>query len=154
MIWTDMYKSLQKKVVEGAIMGTHGALVMGFPDVCKYVNVTLFFGVAGNNGFSINLDVWKKMPKEIQKILQEEVDKTVDWFNNTVMTKLGDDDMKALNEKGVTVYIVPKAERDRWEKVFTSYNEKQIAAFGEFGQKIKKIADANKPLPYTERGMY
>jgi hypothetical protein len=71
------------------------------------------------------------------------------------MTKLGDDDMKAIKGKGVSIYILPKTERDRWEKLFTSYNEKQIASFGDFGQKVKKVADdMNKRYPYTERGMY
>jgi hypothetical protein len=71
------------------------------------------------------------------------------------MTKLGDDDMKGFKEKGVSVYIVSKAERDRWEKLFTSSNEKQMVSFGEFGQKVKKIADdANNRHPYTERGLY
>ena len=153
IMWTDMYESLQKKVIDATTQSSHGGVVMGMTDVCK--QLTVFHGIAAWNGYTINLDVWKKMPKDIQKLLQEEVDKTVDWFNNTVMTKLGDDDMKVLKEKGVTVYIVPKAERDRWEKIFTSSNEKQIAAFGEFGQKVKKIADdANKLYPYTERGMY
>lgn len=152
IMYTDMYEALQKKVVDSTVQGSHGGLVLGMTDVCKHL--TIFMGIALWNGYTINLDVWKKMPKEIQKILQEEVDKTVDWFN-TLMTKLGDDDMKGFKEKGVSVYIVSKAERDRWEKLFTSSNEKQIASFGEFGQKVKKIADdANKRHPYTERGLY
>jgi TRAP-type C4-dicarboxylate transport system substrate-binding protein len=153
VMWTDFYESLQKKVIEAVTMSSHGGLVMGMTDVCKHL--TIFHGIAAYNGFSINLDVWKKMPPNIQKILQEEVDKTVDWFNITVMTKLGDDDMKAIKGKGVSIYIVPKAERDRWEKLFISSNEKQIASFGDFGQKVKKVADdMNKRYPYTERGMY
>jgi TRAP-type C4-dicarboxylate transport system substrate-binding protein len=153
IMWTDMYESLQKKVIDATTQSSHGGLVMGMTDVCKHL--TVFHGIAAWNGYTINLDVWKKMPKEIQQILQEEINTTVDWLNNTVMTKLGDDDMKALKEKGVSIYIVPKAERDRWEKMFTSYDEKQIASFGDFGQKVKKIADdANKRYPYTERGMY
>jgi len=152
IMYTDMYEALQKKVVDSTVQGSHGGLVLGMTDVCKHL--TIFMGIALWNGYTINLDVWKKMPKEIQKILQEEVDKTVDWFN-TLMTKLGDDDMKGFKEKGVSVYIVSKAERDRWEKLFTSSNEKQIASFGEFGQKVKKIADdANNRHPYTERGLY
>jgi len=153
IMYTDMYEALQKKVVDSTVQGSHGGLVLGMTEVCKHL--TVFMGIALWNGYTINLDVWKKMPKEIQKILQEEVDNTVDWFNNTVMTKVGDDDMKGFKEKGVSVYIVPKAERDRWEKMLISSNEKQMASFGEFGQKVKKIADdANKRHPYTERGLY
>jgi TRAP-type C4-dicarboxylate transport system substrate-binding protein len=112
-------------------------------------------GVSGWNGYSINLDLWKKMPKHIQEILQEETVKAADWMTKTTCTVLGDGDMKAFKEKGVSVYFVPKAERDRWEKMLTPYKEKQLVTFGELGQKIKKIAeDANKRHPYTERGLY
>jgi TRAP-type C4-dicarboxylate transport system substrate-binding protein len=153
IMYVDLYEALQKKVIDSAVQGSHGGLVFGMTDVCKHI--TIFAGIALWNGYTINLDVWKKMPPNIQKILQEEVDNTMDWFNNTVMTKLGDDDMKAFKEKGASVYIVPKAERDRWEKMFISSNEKQIASFGEFGHKVKKIAeDANKRYPYSERGLY
>jgi TRAP-type C4-dicarboxylate transport system substrate-binding protein len=98
IMWTDMYEALQKKVIDATTQGTHGALVMGMMDVCKHA--TIFFGVAAWNGFSINLDVWKKMPKHIQNILQEEIDWTADWMNKTTGTVVGDNDMKAFKEKG------------------------------------------------------
>ncbi len=153
IMWTDMYESMQKKVIDATTQGTHGGLILGLPDICKHL--TIFLGVSGWNGYSINLDLWKKMPKHIQEILQEETVKAADWMTKTTCTVLGDGDMKAFKEKGVSVYFVPKAERDRWEKMLTPYKEKQLVTFGELGQKIKKIAeDANKRHPYTERGLY
>jgi len=153
IMWTDTYESLQKKVIDATIQGTHAMVVMGMTDVCKHV--TLFFGMGAPNGYTINLDVWKKMPQHIQKILQEEIDRAADWMNETVMTKVGDEDIKAFKEQGVSVYIVPKAERDRWAKALDPYVKKQIGAFGELGPKVQKVADdANKLFPYSERGMY
>ena len=153
IMWTDMYESLQKGVIDATTQSTHGALVMGMTDVCKHV--TLFFGAALWNGFQINLDLWKKMPKDIQKILQEEATATAEWMNNITDTKIGKDDVKKYKEIGVAVYILPKAERDRWEKALTPHIEKEISRFGEFGQKVKKIADdANRKHPYSPEGMY
>jgi TRAP-type C4-dicarboxylate transport system substrate-binding protein len=153
VMWTDMYESLQKKVIDATTQGPHGALVMGMTDVCKFA--TIFFGIAGWNGFQINLDIWKKMPKNIQQILQEEATAVAEFMNATVETKLGDDDFEAFRKNGVEIYIVPKAERDKWIEKLTPYKEKQIAGFGEFGQKVMKIVnEANKRYPYTERGMY
>ena len=153
VLWTDMYESLQKKVMDATTTGPHSFVVMGMADVCKHA--TIFFGLAGWNGFSINLDVWKKMPKHIQKILQEEAITTAEWMNNIVDTKLGEDDLKKMEEKGVAVYIVPKAERDRWVEKVAPYRDKHIASFGEFGQKVKKIVDdANRKHPYSQKGMY
>ena len=79
------------------------------------------------------------------------MDWTVDWFHKTYET-LGYEDIKAFKQKGVTIYVVPKAERNRWEKMVAPYKEKQIASFGEFGQKVKQIADdVNNRYPYKER---
>ena len=47
IMWTDIYESLQKKVVDGAIMGTHGGLISNFTDVCK--SVTIFYGLVCRN---------------------------------------------------------------------------------------------------------
>jgi hypothetical protein len=45
---------------------------------------------------------------------------------------------------------VPKGERARWAAMLAPYRDKQMASFGEFGLKIKQIAEeANKRFPYT-----
>lgn len=149
IMWTDMYESLQKKVVDAATQGTHGAIAMKITDVCKHS--TLFFGLGSWNGFSINLDVWKKMPPNIQKILQEEVTASVDWMHK-LMPKLDEDDVKFMKQNKVEVYLVPAAERERWVKATAATKEKMLSSVGEFGAKIRKIADeANKKFPYKER---
>jgi TRAP-type C4-dicarboxylate transport system substrate-binding protein len=153
IMWTDLYESLQKKVIDATLMGTHGGVVMNTIDVCK--NVALFAGVIGFNGWSINLDVWKKMPPGVQKMLSEEAEAAAERINKAVDSEVGEYDMKKFKEKGVNPYFVPKAERGRWEAKLASYKEKTIGSLGEFGQQVKKIADeANKKYPYTERGTY
>jgi TRAP-type C4-dicarboxylate transport system substrate-binding protein len=153
IMWVDMYEAMQKKVVDANTQGTHGGLILGLPEVCKYI--TIFFGIALWNGYTINLDVWKKMPGSIQKILQEEVDKAADWMTKTTCTVVGDGDIKAFKEKGMDVYFLPKAERERWKKQLEPYKQKQLDSMGELGQKIKKIADeANKKHPYSQRALY
>ena len=153
IVWTDAYESLQKKVIDATTQGTHGGLIMGLTDVCKHV--TLFLGAALWNGFEINLDIWKKMPKNIQQILLEEATAVAEYMSEVTETKIGEDVIKAFKKNGAEVYILPKAERDKWEKKLAPYRDSQIASFGEFGQKVMKIAnEANKRYPYTERGMY
>jgi TRAP-type transport system periplasmic protein len=153
IMWTDTYESLQKKVIDATLQGTHGGVAMNMIDVTKHV--TLFYGIAGWNGWSINLDAWKKLPPNIQKMLQEEAQAAADHMNRTVDGELGDYDTKKWKEKGVTPYFVSKADRDKWEAKVAPYRDKTLAGFGEFGQQVKKIADeANKKHPYTQRGMY
>jgi TRAP-type C4-dicarboxylate transport system substrate-binding protein len=146
IMWTDFYESLQKKVIDGVSNGTHGSINTNLVDVCKYV--TLYFGLAQWNGFSINLDVWKKMPPNIQKILQEEATNSVAKMHK-IMTKLDQDDLKKLKEKNVEVYTLPPSERERWVKALVPVAEKQLAGMGDFGKQVKTIADeANKKFPY------
>jgi TRAP-type C4-dicarboxylate transport system substrate-binding protein len=153
LMWTDTYESLQKKVVDANLQGSHGAVSTNIIDVTKYA--TMFFGNASWNGYSINLDVWKKMPPDIQKILQEEANAAAAWMNKNTNSKLVNVDVKAYKDKGVSVYYVPKAERDKWEKRVAPYRDKMVANTGEFGRKVKKIVDAvNKKYPYTEKGTH
>jgi TRAP-type C4-dicarboxylate transport system substrate-binding protein len=148
----DMYESLQKKVVDGAIFGSHGGVVFAFTDVCKHF--TAFSGSSAFNGYSINLNVWKKMPPHIQKILQEETSRAAEWNSNLVVTELADRDLKVFKEKGVNVYYLPRAEREKWAKEFDSVKDKELSGAGELGMKIRKIAEnANKKHPYSEKGM-
>jgi TRAP-type C4-dicarboxylate transport system substrate-binding protein len=149
IMWTDFYESLQKKVIDGATNSMRGHVSMNLIDVCKHY--TVFYGVAAFNGFSINLDVWNKMPKHIQQLLQEEVASSVEWFHKTWGLTVEADDVKTFKQKGVSIYTLPSGERERWVQVLTPLKEKQLASLGVFGQKVKQIADeANKRYPYSE----
>jgi len=148
IVFFETFEALAKKTVDAAAQSAHGGVVFSFPDVCKYF--TAFFSVPASAGYSINLDVWKKMPPHIQKILQEETARAGDWMDNVMVTGLPDSDLKVFKEKGVTVHYLPKAERDRWAKQLDPYVEKQLSSFGDLGQKVKKIAEeVNKKYPYV-----
>jgi TRAP-type C4-dicarboxylate transport system substrate-binding protein len=148
IMWPDLYESLQKKVVTGTVCNIHAAKVMNLFDVCKFATVA--FGPVSYQGLSINLDVWKKMPPHIQKILQEEADASNTQLGKT-FSKLVADEVKECTQKGVTFYFLPNAERERWVKATAAYRDKQLTGFGDFGAKVKQIADeANKKFPYKE----
>ncbi len=149
IMWTDLYTSLQKGVIDGTTTGTHGSLETGLMDVCSHV--TIFFGAAAWNGYSINLDVWNSMPKHIQQILQEEIDWAVDWTHN-MMVKWEDEDMQAYKRLGTKVHIVPTAERRKWEEVLRPLKEEQLRRMGGLGLRVKQIADdVNARYPYHVR---
>jgi TRAP-type C4-dicarboxylate transport system substrate-binding protein len=153
VMWTEMFEALQKKVIDGAVQGTHGMVATQLYDVVK--NGTIFFGIVGWNGYTINLDVWKKMPQHIKDILQEEADRAMDWMSEITTTKLPADDMKVFKEKGVSVYILPKAEREKWESIVAASNKAEFEKFGDFGQKVKSLADdLNKRFPYSEKSLF
>jgi TRAP-type C4-dicarboxylate transport system substrate-binding protein len=148
IMWTDLYESLQKHIIDAAAQTTHGAIAMNLMGVCDYI--TPFFGHANFNGYTINLDAWKKMPPNIQKILQEEIDRACKQAEGAFL-KLPAEDAKILKQKGKKIYVLPKAERAKWAALMAPYKEKQLASYGEFGAKVKEIAEeANKKYPYEE----
>ncbi len=148
--WTDLFESLQKHVIDATMQTGHGAVAMQIVDATKYI--TPFYGHGAWNGYTINLDVWKKMPPNIQKILQEEVDVACDWMAKTELKLAYEDDPKAVKKKGLKTFVLSKAERDKWAAQAAPLQEKQIAALGDFGRKIKAIADeANTKFPYDDK---
>jgi TRAP-type C4-dicarboxylate transport system substrate-binding protein len=148
IMWTDLYSALEKGVVDDGIMGLHGVIQLGITDVIDYV--TKFYGTSGMNGYTINLDVWNKMPKDIQDALTEEIATTCKE-QNELFIQYDTEDIKVLQDKGIEVYILPKAERDKWVPLVMPYTDEQLAAAGDFGAKIKQLAaEANKKYPYKD----
>ncbi len=146
VMWTDLYTSLQKGVIDGAANGTHGTIENGLLDVCS--GVTYFFGAAAWNGYTINLNVWKGMPPDVQKILLEETERAVDWMHNKLL-EYEKEDMQTFIKQNKKIHIISKEERERWKERLLPYQKQQIEGMGEFGKRAKEIADeVNNQYPY------
>jgi len=149
IMWVDLYGALEKNVVDGGMMGLHGTINMKLTDVIQYV--TVLYSESGMNGYTINLDVWNKMPANIQNILLEEVATTCKEFNSLF---IGYDktDPEEISAMGINVYYLPKAERDKWEALVMPYTNEELDKGGEIGAKLRQMAkEANKKYPYKER---
>jgi TRAP-type C4-dicarboxylate transport system substrate-binding protein len=149
IMWVDLYGALEKNVVDGAMMGLHGTINMKMTDVIKYV--TVLYSESGMNGYSINLDVWNKMPANIQNILLEEVAATCKEFNG-LFTGYDKTDPEEIRAMGKDIYYLPKAERDKWEALVISYTNEEIDKGGEIGATLRQLAEkANAEFPYKDR---
>ena len=147
IVFTDIYESLQKRVVDAASQSAHGGVVFSFPDVCKHY--TAVYCMPAPAGYTINLDVWKKMPSHIQQILVEETQAAAEWMDNVVINELPDVDLKVFAEKGVAVYYISKEERDKWAEKVRPLVEKELGKYGDLGKQMRKIADdVNAQYPY------
>jgi TRAP-type C4-dicarboxylate transport system substrate-binding protein len=141
----EAYSLLEKKTVEAAITAPAAMNVFKLSDVAHYVTKT--YMVAVLHGFSINLEAWNKLPKKIQDILSEEVQKTSDDIDNWLVTEWEADFAKLAAAK-VEIYTVPQTEMDRWKAACQPYLDKQMATLGDFGKKVTDIAnEANKKYP-------
>jgi C4-dicarboxylate-binding protein DctP len=146
VMWTDLYTSLQKGVIDGATNGSHGSIENSLTDVCT--DISYFFGASAWNGYTINLDLWKRMPADIQQVLLEEVDEAVDWMHKKLL-QWEIQDIKILRERGLNIHVISNSEREIWRKKLQGYQEKQLSSMGEFGFKVKEIVDdMNRKHPY------
>jgi len=147
VMWTDLYTSLQKGVIDGAANGSHGSIENGLTDVCT--DISYFFGASAWNGYTINLDLWKKMPPNVQQVLLEEVDRAIDWMHKRLL-EWEVEDIKTFKERGINIHIISNSEREKWRQRLQNYQEKQLSSMGDFGIKVKEIADdVNSRNPYS-----
>ena len=146
VMWTDLYTSLQKKVIDAGLSNSHQMLTFFLTDVCS--NVSIFYGASGWQGYSINMKIWEKMPEKIKNILVDETGRAARKMHDEFL-RLHDDDIENLKIKGIKVHLVPPEERAAWAEKLRPYIDKEISTMGIFGQRIKMIADeVNAKYPY------
>jgi TRAP-type C4-dicarboxylate transport system substrate-binding protein len=146
VMWTDLYTSLQKGVIDGTANGIHGSIENGLLDVTS--DITYFFGAAAWNGYTINLDLWKGMVPDVQKILIEETGNACAWMEKRLQ-EYEKEDLETIIKAKKRVHIISEEERELWRNKLLPYQKEQLESMGEFGQKVKEIADdVNAKYPY------
>lgn len=143
--YTESYSLLEKGTVDAVITAPAAMRIFALTDVAK--NMTAAYMVPAIHGFSINLDAWNKLPGDIQDIMVEEAEKQSDVIDQWLKEEWVKD-RQAIADAGVEIYDVPADELARWKEACQPLFDEQMAALGEFGDKIKKIADdANAKHP-------
>jgi TRAP-type C4-dicarboxylate transport system substrate-binding protein len=143
--WVDCYSVLEKGTVDAVTTSTQWTMISKLNDVSKYY--VRFYGSPSYNTYLINLDAWNKMPKDVQDIFTEEAWKASDKMSN-IHIQAVQTDKEDLEKLGMTVYDVPKEERDKWIAANAPTFDKMISDLGDFGTKVKAIAeDVNAKNP-------
>ena len=141
----DVYELLQKGTVDATIQSLGKFVEAKLWEVAKYYTNCLF--ISASAATTVNLDVWKKMPKEIQdiiteeaKIAQDEIQRlTVETFYSYTKTL----------EENMEVYNLPAAERALWQAELKPLVDGMMSAMGPFAADVQKTADeANAKYPY------
>jgi TRAP-type transport system periplasmic protein len=113
MDFFDEYPSLQKGVVNAGMACAGGALgFMKYYEVIKYL--TLSSKSPGQIGVTINLEVFKAMPADLQKTMVDMGDK-YQYAMADVMKKFWMDSYDTLAKNNVIVYNLPEDERAKWQ---------------------------------------
>lgn len=143
--YTESYSLIEKGTVDAVITAPAAMRIFALTDVAGYM--TAAYMVPAVHGFSINLNAWNALPKNIQKIMVEEAEKQSayidEWLKDEWLK-----DHEAIAAAGVEIYTVPQDELERWKTICQPIIDQQLAQLGEFGEKVMKIADeANAKHP-------
>ncbi len=147
--FTEDYSNLQKGVINGKTVGGQYVQIAKLYEVAKYA--TVFFALGSVYSINLNLDVYKKMPPDVQNLLKPHMTKLAADLSQYFL-HLPDTLNPQLAQKGVVFYDLPKAERDRWKALAYPGTLDAFAKAGDIGAQIKKVADdANAKYPSTAK---
>ena len=134
----EVYTSLERGLIDGVVIGLASASAFRYEEVAKYV--TLINMGTSSSYFSMNLKFYNKLPKDIQKVINE-------LFDEQSKIGLGgkyfDDVEKGVMEtwtkKGVQFYTPTKAEESMWFQLAGSTIEAWVKKTEEKGYPGKQI---------------
>ena len=134
----DGYPALEKGTVDAGV-GVNPTGVWNFKwyEAIRNITVSNMFGTSGY--VYINLDVFNKMPKDIQELLLSESSRCENELRQ-FMTQYAKDSLTELEKVGVNVYYLPDSERAKWIDLSRPVVEKFYSQIGP--EDAKKIKDA------------
>jgi len=147
MPFSDAYQGIQKGIVEASIISTSQMVTYKMYEVADYVYTCYLTPSAA--AITINMDVWNKMPKDIQDLMitcgQNASKATNDYY-----IKATKEFEKTLADNGMTVSAVPAAERQLWADAVKPYCDELYSKMdADFAAKVKEVStQLNSQYPY------
>ena len=140
LFYPDAYNSIDTGVINGYSMPANIVTSLKIYEVAPYfTNVD-----SGGNVpalLTMNANTWKKLPKEIQEIVDEVA---TDWTWDVYKRNLAQTEkaFKIMKKMGVKVYALPDEERKRWAKALNKSRvaAKDIAACAAHGYPANEVA--------------
>ena len=141
----DVYELLQKGTVDATIQSLGKYVEAKLWEVCKHFTNAMF--ISASAATTINLDTWNKLPKDIQDIILEEA-----AIAQTEIRRLTTDMYYSYLEtlaENMTVYNLPKAEREQWQAQLKPVVDGMLGTMDDFAADVIRTAEeANAKYPY------
>lgn len=121
----DLYLGMEKGVLDGVALPTEILVSRRIAEVAKYVtDIDL-----GHDTFFvvINMDTWKRLPKDIQKVLE---DLSGDWavdFTGKAWDKFDGEAKKKVMAQGIEFITLDPKEKARWKKLLAPIKDEYAA---------------------------
>ncbi len=146
--FTEDYTSLQKGVIDAKTNAPQYIQVAKLYEVAKYY--TVFHGLGSLYAFTVNSDVYNKMPVDIQAALSEELGTAAKTLSEKYVNKFYEL-QPVLEDLGVEYYFLPPAEREKWKELAYPGTLDALTQAGDVGARVKQITDeANAKYPYVQ----
>lgn len=141
----DVYELLQKGTVDATVQSLGKYVEAKLWEVCDYLTNCMF--ISASRASTVNLDVWNKLPKDIQDIILEEAAMAQDEIKN-LTSQMYHDYLEEISAN-MTVYNLPKAEREKWQQALKPVVDGMLGTMGDFANEVVRTADeANAKYPY------
>jgi TRAP-type C4-dicarboxylate transport system substrate-binding protein len=147
--FSESYQAIQKNVVQGTLNSGSAIVTFKVYEVAK--NITRAYLTPAGIGVWINLDVYKKMPKDIQQLL-DKLGMEAQASTNANMIKIYHENYEKMTSLGMNVIPLPGSERVRWVEKLKPYDEELLGKLDkDTADKIRTITkDLDKKYPYMD----
>lgn len=134
----EVYMALQRDTVDGATSGTTAMLQRKYDEVTKYLTINNYAYLEFL--LAVNKDYWDGLPEKTQDLLTEVAAETETWIREQA-EKEDNESAKALEEKGMDVYVVPEDELDVWKDAAAPVRDVFVKNAGDLGQELLDMVD-------------
>lgn len=134
----EVYMALQRGTVDGAITGVNAMYDRKFSEVTKYITEPgISFAVYG---VLVNLKKWNELSKDQQEVMLAAGREVQEWGRKEVL-EVEATLLKELKNQKMDIFILPKAERERWRAACKPVYDVVAGKTGEPGKKMLEAAE-------------
>ena len=109
----DRYSALQTGIIEAEVLSIPITEAFKYTDICKHCSLVNMGTHWSANSIVMNLDDWKKLSPEEQKIVMEAGEEAAQWHaDSSIEDESGI--LKLWEERGVKFYQLSDADRKEW----------------------------------------
>ncbi len=133
----EVYMALQRGTVDAAVSGTPSFYERKYYEVTKYLTLSQYSFIMF--GMVMNLKKWNALGPDLQKAVTQASQEAQDWARKEAQ-KVGAESADLLKNKGMDVYQLPKAERERWAKASEPVFDRFLKRAGGEGRTLYELA--------------
>jgi TRAP-type C4-dicarboxylate transport system substrate-binding protein len=137
-------EALQKGVVKGLFSSLETMKDFKFAEMCGYVTMTntVIYPFA----VVMNLDKWKALPKNVQKVMDDLIVEQAEWTGNYMDNHVKESINWSKKTHNVEFINLSKKEKAKWDKKLQFLNDKWVTGAKDKGLPAKKIVKDIKKL--------